>query len=68
MDTQDIEAVVLDEVDRLLDMGFWPEIQSILSALNRRKQTLLFSATLPEPLNAKVTTLLINPVTVAANN
>ncbi|MBY6198928.1 DEAD/DEAH box helicase [Vibrio hangzhouensis] len=67
VDTQDIEAVVLDEVDRLLDMGFWPDIQSILSALNHRKQTLMFSATLPEALNAKVTTLLNNPVTVAAN-
>ncbi|KFA96441.1 MULTISPECIES: DEAD/DEAH box helicase [Vibrio] len=67
VDTQRIETVVLDEVDRLLDMGFWPDIQSILNGLSNRKQTLMFSATLPEQLEAKVTTLLNNPIRVVAN-
>ena len=43
-----IEVLVLDEADRMLDMGFWPDVQRILGALPRVRQTLLFSATMPE--------------------
>ena len=43
-----IEVLVLDEADRMLDMGFWPDVQRILGALPRIRQTLLFSATMPE--------------------
>jgi ATP-dependent RNA helicase RhlE len=42
-----IEVLVLDEADRMLDMGFWPDVQRILAALPRVRQTLLFSATMP---------------------
>ena len=42
-----IEVLVLDEADRMLDMGFWPDVQRILSALPAKRQTLLFSATMP---------------------
>jgi len=42
-----IEVLVLDEADRMLDMGFWPDVQRILSALPSTRQTLLFSATMP---------------------
>jgi ATP-dependent RNA helicase RhlE len=42
-----LEVVVLDEADRMLDMGFWPDVQRILAALPPRRQTLLFSATMP---------------------
>jgi ATP-dependent RNA helicase RhlE len=42
-----IEVLVLDEADRMLDMGFWPDVQRILSALPPVRQTLLFSATMP---------------------
>ena len=38
---------MLDEADRMLDMGFWPDVQRILSALPPIRQTLLFSATMP---------------------
>ena len=42
-----LEILVLDEADRMLDMGFWPDVQRILSQLPARRQTLLFSATMP---------------------
>jgi ATP-dependent RNA helicase RhlE len=41
-----LEVLVLDEADRMLDMGFWPDVQRILSALPSPRQTLLFSATM----------------------
>jgi ATP-dependent RNA helicase RhlE len=42
-----IQVLVLDEADRMLDMGFWPDVQRILAALPSARQTLLFSATMP---------------------
>jgi ATP-dependent RNA helicase RhlE len=42
-----LEILVLDEADRMLDMGFWPDVQRILAVLPSERQTLLFSATMP---------------------
>ena len=47
IDFSGLEILVLDEADRMLDMGFWPDVQRILTALPTERQTLLFSATMP---------------------
>ncbi|MGY3859612.1 DEAD/DEAH box helicase [Aeromonas intestinalis] len=56
-----LRMLVLDEGDRLLEMGFWPDIQVILSAMPDARQTLLFSATLPAELESLVSGLLRAP-------
>ena len=61
---KDIEVLVLDEADRMLDMGFIPDIKRIQSRLPEEKQSLLFSATFSDPIRALAKTMLQNPIEV----
>lgn len=54
-------TVILDESDEMLDMGFLEDIKEILSMVPSRKQTLLFSATMPDPIKKLAETILIDP-------
>jgi ATP-dependent RNA helicase RhlE len=47
-DLSSVELLVLDEADRMMDMGFWPDVRRIIAALPGTRQTLLFSATIPD--------------------
>jgi ATP-dependent RNA helicase RhlE len=59
-----VEIVVLDEADRMLDMGFLPDVRRVLARLPARRQTLLFSATLPAPIVALAREMLRDPVAI----
>ena len=57
----ELNTLVLDEADRMLDMGFQASLDAILSYLPRERQTLLFSATYPEQIQSLAGRVTINP-------
>ncbi|MBS1849637.1 MAG: DEAD/DEAH box helicase [Acidobacteria bacterium] len=64
-DVRQIKMLVLDEADRMLDMGFLPAIQRIVAALPEKRQTLCFSATMPQAVARLVQDYMRTPVRVA---
>ena len=60
----DLEIFVLDEVDRMLDMGFQPDIQKILRVLPPKRQNLVFSATISSEISRLIHQILHDPVTI----
>jgi ATP-dependent RNA helicase RhlE len=59
-----VELFVLDEADRMLDMGFWPDVKEIVRRLPAERQTMLFSATMPPSVLDVISQALVRPVTI----
>jgi len=62
-----VEVFVLDEADRMLDMGFINDIRKVVAALPRERQSLFFSATMPKDITGLAATILTDPVQVAVD-
>ncbi|BCZ47655.1 ATP-dependent RNA helicase RhlE [Clostridium gelidum] len=64
IDLSEIEIFILDEADRMLDMGFINDVKKIIRYIPKKRQTLFFSATMPSEIKKLVSTLLVDPVVV----
>lgn len=62
-----VSYLVLDEADRLLDMGFWPDVQTIASRTNQQRQTAMFSATFSDQLKKQASTLMCSAIELSAH-
>lgn len=64
IDLSKVEVLVLDEADHMFDMGFLPDVRRIVKSLPAKRQTLLFSATMPDDIRLLANDLLRNPVNI----
>jgi ATP-dependent RNA helicase RhlE len=64
VDLSHLEVLVIDEADRMFDMGFLPDIRNILRCILHKRQTLLFSATMPDNIRRLAREIMHDPVTV----
>ncbi len=64
VDLSHLEVLVIDEADRMFDMGFLPSVKSILQCITHSRQTLLFSATMPNDIQRLVQEILHDPITI----
>ena len=67
IDLRNVEVLVLDEADTMCDMGFLPDVRRLLEQLPPRRQTLFFSATMPEQIRQLSQSILTDPVTIQIN-
>ena len=68
IDLSHVEVLVLDEADHMFDMGFLPDVRKIVKHLPKKRQTLLFSATMPDDVRKLAMDLLRNPVNIQIGN
>ncbi len=64
VDLSKLEILVLDEADHMFDMGFFPDIKRILKHIPKKRQNLMFSATMPTEIKRLADDVLVNPVTI----
>ena len=67
IDLRNVEVLVLDEADTMCDMGFLPDVRRVLEQMPPRRQTLFFSATMPEQIRQLSQSILTDPVTIQIN-
>jgi len=68
IDLSHVDVLVLDEADQMFDMGFLPDIRRILKQVPTKRQTLLFSATMPPDIRKLASEILTDPVTIQVGN
>ncbi len=65
---KNVQTLVLDEADHMFDQGFLPDIKRIISQLPRKRQNLVFSATMPKEIRRLIDAILVDPVKVQVNH